>query len=131
MLTISTDTVGWIILKAREVDVKDADTSDNGEAEEAGHLSVLEDRGDDASYDELHSWIDDLTDTEQAELVALFWLGRGDGEADEFPELVERARASRSTPTADYLLGEPMLSDMLEEGLQALGYTASEIESAL
>ncbi len=131
MLTISTDTVGWIILKAREVEVKDADTSDTGEAEEAGAMSVLEDRGDDASAEELHSWIDDLTDTEQAELVALFWLGRGDGDASDFAELVERARDSRTTPTADYLLGAPMLSDMLEEGLTALGYNASEIESAL
>ena len=74
MLTISKDTLGWIILKAREFEVKDSDTSDNGEADEAGAMSVLEDRGDDASFDEVHSWIDDLTDTEQAELVALFWL---------------------------------------------------------
>jgi hypothetical protein len=131
MLTIATETVGWIILKSREVEVKDADTSDTGEAEEAGALSVLEDRGDDASNEELHSWIDDLTDTEQAELVALFWLGRGDGDADEFPELVARARESRTTPTADYLLGAPLLSDMLEEGLQALGYSVSDIESDL
>ena len=131
MLTISKVTLGWIILKAREFEVKDADTSDTGESEEAGAMSVLEDRGDDASLDELRSWIHDLTDTEQAELVALFWLGRGDGDADEFADLVQRARESRNTPTADYLLGAPLLSDMLEEGLQALGYSVSEIESKL
>jgi hypothetical protein len=131
MLTISKDTLGWIILKAREFEVKDSDTSDNGEADEAGAMSVLEDRGDDASFDEVHSWIDDLTDTEQAELVALFWLGRGDGDANEFADLVQRARESRNTPTADYLLGAPLLSDMLEEGLQALGYSVSDIESDL
>jgi hypothetical protein len=131
MLTISKDTLGWIILKAREFEVKDSDTSDTGEADEAGAMSVLEDRGDDASFDEVHSWIDDLTDTEQAELVALFWLGRGDGDANEFADLVQRARESRNTPTADYLLGAPLLSDMLEEGLQALGYSVSDIESDL
>lgn len=131
MLTISKDTLGWIILKAREYDVKDADTSDDHDSDEAGALSVLEDRGDDATEDELRSWIADLTDTEQAELVALFWLGRGDGGPEEFEELIERARESRSAPTEDYLLGEPLLADMLEEGLSALGYDVNDIESSL
>lgn len=130
MLTLAQDTLGWIIMKARELDVKDVDTSDGDEGDDDA-LSVLESRGNDASESELRSWIADLTDTEQAELVALFWLGRGDGGADEFEELVEQARAAKTGPTEDYLLGEPLLADMLEEGLEKLGIPVSDIESEL
>lgn len=130
MLTIPLDTVGWIIVKAREFDVKEEDASD-GEAASDDVMGVLEDRADDPTEAELRSWIGDLSDDEQAELVALFWMGRGDGGPEEFAELVETARAARSRPTADYLLGEPLLADHLEEALEALGHDTSELESRL
>jgi hypothetical protein len=131
MLTIPLDTVGWIIVKAREFDVK-VDGDADGEGED-GHnpMGVLADTGDDATEDELRSWIEDLTETQQAELVALMWLGRGDGDAAEFGDLVEQARRSRVGKTSKYLLGEPLLADYLEEGLEAMGVDTSEIESNL
>jgi hypothetical protein len=130
MLTIPLDTIGWIIVKAREYDVKEADTSD-GEAASDDVMGVLEDRADDPTEAELRSWIGDLSEDEQAELVALFWMGRGDGGVEELPELVETARASRTRSTAGYLLGEPLLADHLEEALEALGHDTSELESRL
>jgi len=130
MLSVPLSTVGWIILKAREFDVKEAGTVDAGEDDD-NPLGVLEDRADDPSYQELTSWINDLTITQQAELVALFWLGRDGGDALEFAELVEEARGKQGEGTAPYLLGSPMLGDYLEEGLEILGYDTSEIESAL
>jgi hypothetical protein len=129
MLNISLDTVGWIIVKARELNVKVEDDNEGDEQDDP--LGVLQDRDDDPTEDELRSWIEDLTDTEQAELVALFWLGRGDGEASDFPDLVDQARRSRSGKTSKYLLGEPLLADYLEEALEALGHDTSEIESNL
>lgn len=129
MLSIPIDTVGWIMVKAREYDGKAGDTSD-GDAQEDPE-GVLEDRLDDPSAQELTSWIDDLTDTQAAELVALTWLGRGDGDADDFPALVEQARRSRTRKTSTYLLGEPMLADYIAAGLEALGYAPSEVESSL
>ena len=130
MLTIPLDTVGWIIVKAREYDVKTEDSAD-GEGASDDVMGVLEDRGDDATEEELTSWIEDLTDTEQAELVALFWLGRGDGDVSDFAELVEQARGARVGKTSKYLLGEPLLADYLEEALEALGHDTSELESNL
>ena len=127
MLNLRLDTVAWIILKAREFDVKDADTGDGVDTENA--MGVLEDREDDPVDQELATWITDLTDTQRAELVALFWLGRDNEEAGEFPRLLEEARANLDKPTAPYLLGSPMLGDWLEEGLEILGYDTSEIES--
>jgi len=80
---------------------------------------------------ELTSWIGDLTQTQQAELVALFWLGRDEGDPSEFQSLVEQARGHQGEGTARYLLGSPMLGDYLAEGLAALGYDPAEIESNL
>jgi hypothetical protein len=129
MLTIPLSTVGWIILKAREFDVKADDTSDGeGDTDEG---SVLQDRNDDPTEAELRSWINDLTDTQKAELTALMWLGRGDGDAGDFPALVDEARGRRRVRTSAYLLGEPMLADYLEEGLEALGVDTSELVSGL
>jgi hypothetical protein len=131
MLNIPLTTLGWIIVKAREFDVKDVDTAEGGGMDESDALSVLEDRSDDATVDELTSWIEDLNDEEKAELVALFWLGRGDGAAEDFPALVAEARMLQTRGTARYLLGSPLLGDYLEEGLERLGIDTSEIESTV
>ncbi|HUS56109.1 MAG TPA: DUF3775 domain-containing protein [Thermohalobaculum sp.] len=128
MLTIPLSTVAWIILKAREFDVKDVSTDDDNNDID-NPASVLEDRRGDPSQDELTSWISDLNVQQQAELVALFWLGRDDGDADDFPGLVEQAQGQQGSGTARYLLGSPLLGDYLEEGLEKLGVDTSEIES--
>ncbi len=130
MLTIPLNTLGWIIVKAREFDVKDVDTDDANDDTE-NPMGVLEDRGDDPTQDELTSWISDLTDSQKAELVALFWLGRDDADASEFPDLVAHARREQGKSTSRYLLGSPLLGDYLEEGLETLGVDTSELESSL
>ncbi|MGF1446497.1 MAG: DUF3775 domain-containing protein [Pikeienuella sp.] len=130
MLTLPLETVGWIIVKAREVDVKDVDTSEDG-ASDDDVLGVLEDRPNDASADEVKSWIDDLNDDHQAELVALFWLGRDGSQAGEFQELLAEARGRRGNTVANYLLGSPLLADYLEAGLELLGINVNELESGL
>ncbi|MDT8343851.1 MAG: DUF3775 domain-containing protein [Thermohalobaculum sp.] len=128
MLTIPISTVAWIIVKAREFDAKDLG-SDAGDDDNP--LGVLADRDDDPTVDELTSWISDLTDTEKAELVALFWLGRDSGDAADLPDLIAEARRNQNKSTSKYLLGSPMLGDYLEEGLEILGYDTSEIESSI
>jgi len=131
MLTIPLSTLAWIILKAREFDVKDVNTGDGDDTDSDDPFGVLEDRADDPTLDELTSWIDDLNETQKAELVAVFWLGRDDGDAADFPGLVEDARAQQGKGTARYLLGSPLLGDYLEEGLERLGIDTSEVESAI
>lgn len=131
MLTIPLPTLAWIILKAREFDVKDVNTSEDPGTDEGDPMGVLEDRADDPTIDELTSWIEDLNDQQKAELVAIFWLGRDDGDAADFPALVEDARRSQRGGTARYLLGSPLLGDYLEEGLTRLGIDVADIESAI
>jgi hypothetical protein len=133
-LSIPVDTVAWIILKAREFDMKEPATVDTDEEDGHNALGVLEDRADDPTLAELRNWIHDLDDDGQAELVALMWLGRGDDEdAGTFSGLVEQARGQQQhgRRTASYLLGTPRLGDYLEEGLEKLGVDTANLEGSL
>jgi hypothetical protein len=103
MLNISTRKVAQVILMAREM----------GRAE--GELRAL---------------IDRMNEDEQAELVAVMWIGRGSFEPEDLAEALATARAEASTPTADYLIGTPHMSDHLEAGLEALGISSTDEEAA-
>lgn len=123
-LTISAEKVAFLIEKAREFDVKegdsDPDSGSNGSDDEM--VDVLEDNGRDPVQRELTGFIDALTEDEQVDLVALVRLGRGDGTIEEWKELRrEAAEGRRAGPTSGYLLGEPMLGDLLAEGLGEFG----------
>jgi len=58
---------------------------------------------------------------EQVDLVALTWLGRGDGEIDDWNEFRAEAARAHNRRTAAYLLGIPLLADYLEEALEEFG----------
>ncbi len=125
-LMISPEKVAFLIEKAREFDVKeldsDPDSGSNGADDEM--LDVLEDNGRDPVVRELTGFINALTEDEQIDLVALMRLGRGDGTIDEWQDLRREAADGRNDgdgKAASYLLGEPMLGDLLAEGLDAFG----------
>jgi hypothetical protein len=93
---------------------------------------VLENHGDDPVLQELTSFIAGLSEDEQIDLVALTWLGRDDNTVEDWEALREeatRAHSTRATQAAEYLLGMPLLSDYLNEGLAQLGRSCADIES--
>jgi Protein of unknown function (DUF3775) len=94
-LAISPEKVCFFIVKAREFDVKDVvtDLDSGSNPTDDAMLAVLEDHPDDPTYQELRAFIDALTEDEQIDLVALTWLGRGDGAIDEWDELRQEAPA--------------------------------------
>jgi hypothetical protein len=104
------------------------DTPANGDAEE-DPSAILEDYANDPTRAELSGFIDRMNYDEQANLVALMWVGRGTYEKEEFEEAVETARSERANATSNYLLGIPLLADYLEEGLEKLGYSVDDVES--
>ena len=57
----------------------------------------------DRAEGELRAFIDGLNEDEQAELVALAWIGRGSFEPTEWEEALTTARQEKVTPTEDYL----------------------------
>ena len=130
-LEIAPEKVAHVIIKAREYDVKVGAwnaTSEEGDAGEDPE-SILEDFANDPTRAEIAGFIDALNDDEQAHLVALAWVGRGTYEPEEFDEAVDVARSEKVNSTARYLLGQPLLADYLEEGLEKLGYSVEDVES--
>ena len=129
-LTISSDSVCFIIVKAREFDAQDVvtDPDSGSNAADDGAASVLEAHSDDLTQKELVAFINALSEEEQTDLVALLWLGRGDGTMEDWDDLRDEAQRQHNTRTASYLLGEPLLSDHLEEGLSQFGFTCEDFE---
>jgi Protein of unknown function (DUF3775) len=118
-LNLPLDKVGFIILKAREYDVKESDSDPNegSNAIDDSQIDVLTDKQDDPVREELLGAIRGLNDEERMRLVALAWLGRGTYGLDEWKDAVATARSEHSRRTAEYLLSLPLLGDYLEDGL--------------
>ena len=132
-LAISSEKVAAIIAKARQFDVKDVVTDPDpaSNASDDAMLSVLEDHSDDPVRTELTAIIRGLNEDEQIDLVALAWLGRGDGDIGDWADLRTEAARAHNKRTARYLLGMPLLGDHLEEGLAQFGHSLEEFESPL
>ncbi len=130
-LGISTEKVCFIIVKAREFDVKDVVTEPDpgSNAADDGEAAVLEDHSDDPVQQELTAFINALSEDEQIDLVALTWLGRDDYEASDWATVRDEAAREHNRRTASYLLGMPLLADFLEEGLSMLGRSCDEFEA--
>jgi hypothetical protein len=129
-LTISPEKVCFVIIKAREFDVKDAvtDPDPGSNPSDDNDAAVLEDHRDDPVVEELTSFINSLSEDEQIDLVTLAWLGRDDYSASDWAEVRAEASRAHNKRTANYLLGMPLLGDFLEEGLSMLGYSCEEFE---
>jgi hypothetical protein len=124
-LAVSAEKVGFLIEKMREFDVKEeaSDPDSGSNSADDNMIDVLEDDGDDPVVREITGFINAMTDDEQIDLVALMRLGRGDGTIEEWDDLRREAAEGHNNRTASYLLGEPLVSDYLAEGLDAFGET--------
>lgn len=123
-MEIAPEKVAHVIIKAREYDAKvDAWNTDNDD-DQSGEDNAV----DQGMRDEIAGFIEALNDDEQAELVALCWIGRGTYEPEDFAEAVETAQNEHVNTIASYLLGVPLLADFLEEGLEKMGFNAEDAE---
>jgi len=131
MPNISTDKVCYLIIKAREFDAKVGveEPEPGGNPSDSGTLEILQDYADDPTIQEIKTFVDDLNEDEQIDLVALMWMGRGDYTIDEWDDACEEAKRARDEHghTADYLLGAPLLGDYLEEGLSLFDESCEEM----
>lgn len=157
MLEMDVDKVCFIVVKMREYEEEGlirAETDEDrigleegGEAE--GELSEAEGLGEaeeesyeedgeepaasdseDGILEELSTFVRNLDEEEQIELVALTWLGRGDYEAEQWEEAKEAAAERHNARTAEYLLGIPLLPDYLEEGLAAFDLSCVDFDES-
>ncbi len=128
MLTIDPSKVCFVIVKARELDAKEAPVEEDYASDpiDEDMREVLADFEDDPVYEELKAFIDAMNEDEQIELVALAWIGRGTFSPEEWEEAKAEAARAHNDRTAEYLLGMPLLADYLAEGLAAFGHSCEE-----
>ena len=131
MLVISLERLAFIIAKAREFDGEvpiEPDAATGSDAPDDDEREVLLDTPDNPTEQELRDAIDGLGLPEQQELLALMWLGRGDYDADSWPEALRQAAETDIAKVTNYLVGTPLLGDYLGEGAAALGLSLQDFE---
>lgn len=124
MLKINLDTVLSIIRSAREFHAKEDvvfpdDSLDGGDDDWA--MQILADHGSDLTVQELRIAIHGMEAEQQAELLALKWLGQGDYSADEWEQARQDALENWCPEIMDRLIATPLISEYLLEGLSLLG----------
>lgn len=129
-LSISSEKVCFLIVKAREFDVQDVDTEleDGANASDDRMIDVLEESSDNPVRQEIRIFVAEMDEDEKADLIGLLRLGRGDGTMDEWPAMRAEGMREHHGNVAAYLLGEPLLGDYLEEGLSQFGMSCAEFE---
>lgn len=123
-LSIDPDYLRRLVVKVRSFMGKEApELPDDGSNPTDDELpsSALQDEDDDLSREEVVEEIRGMGRRQQAELVALMWLGRDEGEPEEFAQLVIEALQRREVPTEDYLLDHPHVAEHWLEGMERLG----------
>ncbi len=129
MPDINPQKVCFIAAKARELLSEDEGSKPDGSnASDDGERSILTDAAYAPIRAEFEQFVADLDEDETAALVALLWIGRGDFDARDWEDAVAQARERRETPTAIYLLGEPLLPDYLEDALAAYGHSCRDFD---
>jgi hypothetical protein len=126
-LSISPDKVFFIISRSRQAESSAAGLEGDLDSDN----DVPQDHSERTARAELAGFIRDLNEDEQIDVVALMWLGRGDGEIGSFRELRAEASRAHNSRTASYLIGTPMLADYLEEALCAFGLSFEDFEEPL
>jgi uncharacterized protein DUF3775 len=129
-LSISSEKVCYLIVKAREFDVQDleSDPDSGSNPIDDRAIDVLEDHADNPVVQEITTLVSELSDEEKADVMALMQLGRGDGTFEDWEALRDQAFREHAERTAAYLMGEPLLGDYLEEGLSQFGFSCAEFE---
>lgn len=129
---VSLDRLAQIVLLARAYDAQtpEADPGESSNSTDDRGVCVLEAQPDNPIGQELRESIECLSDDEQAALVALAWIGRGDFACEDFDGAVTTACERRQGSTADYLMGIPLLGDLVEQGAAACGIDLAGEEAA-
>jgi hypothetical protein len=131
MLALPLPKLAFIIVKARQYDAEtaaDPDALTGSNPTDDGDVEILGDTPDNSTEEELRDAIDGLNLAERQELLALLWLGRGDYDAEAWPEALRQAHDAMNAHETDYFLGTPLLADYLEEGANALGLSLEDFE---
>ena len=122
-LNLNKDYLARLIVKVQGLQAQSAevDVASGSNPADEDMRSALEAAPDDLTRREIIAEIAGLNDRQQAELVALMWIGREDAEPEEWEETIELARSLKDQPTPQYLLRHPLVADERLSGAERLG----------
>ena len=122
-LSLPRDYLARLIVKTRAVQAREGevDPQSGSNPTDDQARDALQDSPGDLSREEVREELQGLDERQQAELVALMWIGRGDAEPEEWEATLSLARERRDSPTPNYLLRQPLVGEHWEEGAVRLG----------
>jgi len=126
-LRISVEKVCALIEAARELAGKvpstAGDRTTTGDDSKLATIDEAEGIGEDqdARRSQTVEFIAGLNVEEQADLLALIWLGRGDYDIGEWDEALTEAEARIAARDPDYMIGDSALPEYLGDGIEAFG----------
>ncbi len=125
-LGISLATVARIVDVLRAVQVTE-ETDPDSLADEDAEERVPPEDADEIDDTEAAEMVDALNADEQAALIALAWIGRGDYDAEDWEEAITlAAKRNEEGDAGEYLLGMDLVGDLITEGLAAFGLSIEE-----
>ncbi len=128
-LGISLETVATIVDQARALQGQEEAGAEELAEEDDSEAAQLGEENEELTEESLHDFIDQLNEDEQAALIALAWVGRGDYGPEEWEEAVRlAAERNEGSDAGTYLLGMEMLGDLLAEGVAAFGLSIEEVD---
>lgn len=132
-LSIPLPKLAFLIVKARAFDaeVPASGGEDGSDMPDDKAVAALEESKDNPTREELGGALQDLNVDQINEVLALIWIGRGDYDEEQWDEALTAARETSNRRVVSYILETPLLADLLEEGLDRLGYNVSDEETGL
>ena len=128
-LRISSEKVCAFIEAAREVAGKVPSTAGDRTTtgDDSRFVTIEEPEGDgeheDARRRQMVEFVAGLNVEEQADLLALIWLGRGDYDISEWNDALTEAEARIAARDPDFMIGDAALPEYLGGGLEAFGWS--------
>ena len=127
-LGVSLETVATVVDLARTLQGKEETDSDQVTEDANSESALLQETPDDMTDAALRLFINELNEDEQASLIALTWIGRGDYGAEDWDEARSLAAERNESDAAAYLLEMEMLGDLLAEGVASFGLSIEDVE---
>ena len=130
LVELSPEKVCFLIVKLREFGVQaEPNLGGGSDASDDKFVAVFNEEAEPSVIAEAEGLIDAMNVDEQRELIALSLVGRGDYGKAEWSEAMAVAGSHPEPTTSAFLMADPTVSDALEEGLAAFGFSCQDFET--
>ena len=120
--------VCFLIVKIRAFDIQAQPNLGGGsDAADDNFVAVYDNEANPSVLGEAEGLIEAMNVDEKRELIALSLIGRGAYAQEEWADAMNVAGSHPEPTTAAYLMGDPLVSDSLEEGLSMFGFSCDDV----